>query len=77
MSPGLSEAYARDGVVCLPGVLDADPPRDPKALPDPVLLWRGRRVRSREGGAGPRIAGFHDRMKAGDPFRHPGFLKLV
>ena len=31
----------------------------------------------REGGAGPRIDGFHDRMKAGDPFRHPGFLRLV
>ncbi len=31
----------------------------------------------REGGAGPRIAGFPDRMKAGDPFRHPGFLRLV
>lgn len=31
----------------------------------------------REGGAGPRLAGFHERMKAGDPFRDPRFLKLV
>lgn len=31
----------------------------------------------REGGAGPRVAGFHERMKAGDPFRDPGFLKLA
>ena len=30
----------------------------------------------REGGAGPRVSGFHDRMKAGDPFRHESFLKL-
>jgi ectoine hydroxylase-related dioxygenase (phytanoyl-CoA dioxygenase family) len=31
----------------------------------------------REGGAGPRVAGFHDRMRAGDPFRDPSFLKLA
>jgi hypothetical protein len=30
----------------------------------------------REGGAGPRVKDFHDRMQAGDPFRHPSFLKL-
>jgi ectoine hydroxylase-related dioxygenase (phytanoyl-CoA dioxygenase family) len=30
----------------------------------------------REGGAGPRIKGFHERMAAGDPFRDPSFLKL-
>jgi hypothetical protein len=30
----------------------------------------------RVGGAGPRIAGFHDRMRAGDPFRDPSFLQL-
>ena len=30
----------------------------------------------REGYAGPRIAGFHDRMAHGDPFRDPSFLKL-
>jgi hypothetical protein len=31
----------------------------------------------REGGAGPRLSDFHDRMKAGDPFRDPRFLKLA
>ena len=30
----------------------------------------------REGGAGPRVEGFHQRMKAGDPFRDPAFLRL-
>jgi len=30
----------------------------------------------REGHAGPRIAGFHERMTPGDPFRDPSFLKL-
>lgn len=30
----------------------------------------------REGGAGPRVAGFHERMRAGAPFRDPSFLKL-
>ena len=30
----------------------------------------------REGGAGPRVAGFHERMTAGAPFRDPSFLKL-
>ena len=31
----------------------------------------------REGGAGPRVRGFHERMKAGDPFRDPAFLQLA
>jgi ectoine hydroxylase-related dioxygenase (phytanoyl-CoA dioxygenase family) len=31
----------------------------------------------REGGAGPRVEGFHQRMKAGDPFRDPAFLQLA
>lgn len=31
---------------------------------------------AREGGAGPRIAGFHDGMQTGAPFRHPSFLQL-
>jgi ectoine hydroxylase-related dioxygenase (phytanoyl-CoA dioxygenase family) len=31
----------------------------------------------REGGAGPRVAGFHERMTAGQAFRHPSFLKLA
>jgi ectoine hydroxylase-related dioxygenase (phytanoyl-CoA dioxygenase family) len=31
----------------------------------------------REGGAGPRVSGFHERMRAGEPFRDPGFLKLA
>lgn len=30
----------------------------------------------REGGAGPRVPGFHERMTAGAPFRDPSFLKL-
>jgi ectoine hydroxylase-related dioxygenase (phytanoyl-CoA dioxygenase family) len=30
----------------------------------------------REGGAGPRVSGFHERMRAGEPFRDPSFLKL-
>lgn len=30
----------------------------------------------REGGAGPRLSNFHDRMKAGAPFRDPRFLQL-
>lgn len=30
----------------------------------------------RPGPAGPRVAGFHDGMTAGDPFRHDSFLKL-
>ncbi len=30
----------------------------------------------REPGAGPPIRGFHQRMKAGDPFRDPSFLRL-
>jgi ectoine hydroxylase-related dioxygenase (phytanoyl-CoA dioxygenase family) len=32
---------------------------------------------AREGGAGPRVAGFHDRLAQGDPFRDPSFLKLA
>lgn len=31
----------------------------------------------REGGAGPRVKGFHQRMAAGDPFRDPHFPKLT
>ena len=31
----------------------------------------------REGGAGPRVTGFHERMTAGEPFRDPSFLKLA
>jgi ectoine hydroxylase-related dioxygenase (phytanoyl-CoA dioxygenase family) len=30
----------------------------------------------REGGAGPRVRGFHETMHAGAPFRHESFLKL-
>ena len=30
----------------------------------------------RVGGAGPRIEGFHERKRQGDPFRDPAFLKL-
>lgn len=30
----------------------------------------------REGGAGPPIRGFHQRLRAGDPFRDPSFLRL-
>jgi hypothetical protein len=30
----------------------------------------------REGGAGPRIAGFHQRLRTGDAFRDPSFLRL-
>ncbi|HEX5262677.1 MAG TPA: hypothetical protein VFW13_04070, partial [Phenylobacterium sp.] len=32
---------------------------------------------AREGGAGPRVADFHERMRQGDPFRDPSFLKLA
>jgi ectoine hydroxylase-related dioxygenase (phytanoyl-CoA dioxygenase family) len=32
---------------------------------------------AREGGAGPRVAGFHERMAQGAPFRDPSFLKLA
>lgn len=31
----------------------------------------------REGGAGPRLSAFHDRLQAGDPFRDERFLKLA
>jgi ectoine hydroxylase-related dioxygenase (phytanoyl-CoA dioxygenase family) len=31
---------------------------------------------AREGGAGPRLSDFHDRMTQGAPFRDPRFLKL-
>lgn len=31
----------------------------------------------REGGAGPRVTGFHERMTQGAPFRDPSFLKLA
>lgn len=31
----------------------------------------------REGGAGPRVEGFHQRMIAGAPFRDPAFLQLL
>ena len=31
----------------------------------------------REGGAGPPIRGFHERLRKGDPFRDPAFLKLL
>ncbi len=31
----------------------------------------------REGGAGPPVKGFHQRMKAGDRFRDPSFLQLL
>ena len=30
----------------------------------------------REGGAGPRVKGFHEAMTAGAPFRHESFLRL-
>ena len=30
----------------------------------------------RDGGAGPPIKGFHQRLRAGEPFRDPAFLKL-
>lgn len=30
----------------------------------------------REGGAGPRVKGFHERMSPGAPFRHESFLRL-
>ena len=32
---------------------------------------------AREGRAGPRIAGFHERMRPGAPFRDPSFLRLA
>jgi len=32
---------------------------------------------AREGHAGPRIKGFHERMRAGDPFRDASFLRLA
>ena len=32
---------------------------------------------AREGGAGPRVEGFHQRLSQGDPFRDPSFLKLA
>jgi ectoine hydroxylase-related dioxygenase (phytanoyl-CoA dioxygenase family) len=32
---------------------------------------------AREGGAGPVVRGFHDRMTQGAPFRDPSFLKLA
>lgn len=32
---------------------------------------------ARDGGAGPPISGFHQRMKTGDRFRDPAFLKLL
>ena len=32
---------------------------------------------SRPGRAGPRVDGFHARMRSGDPFRDPSFLKLL
>lgn len=31
----------------------------------------------RPGRAGPRVEGFHERMRAGEPFRDPSFLKLA
>jgi ectoine hydroxylase-related dioxygenase (phytanoyl-CoA dioxygenase family) len=31
---------------------------------------------AREGHAGPRVLGFHQRMQTGDPFRDPSFLQL-
>ena len=31
---------------------------------------------ARDGRAGPAIKGFHDRVRTGDPFRDPAFLKL-
>ena len=30
----------------------------------------------RPGGAGPRVSGFHQRLRQGDPFRDPSFLQL-
>ena len=32
---------------------------------------------AREGGAGPVVRGFHERMTPGAPFRDPSFLKLA
>jgi hypothetical protein len=32
---------------------------------------------ARDGGAGPPISGFHQRMKTGDRFRDPAFLRLL
>ena len=31
----------------------------------------------REGPAGPPVPGFHERLRSGDPFRDPAFLRLV
>ena len=31
----------------------------------------------RDGHAGPRLPGFHERMRTGEPFRDPSFLKLA
>jgi hypothetical protein len=40
------------------------------------FFGRGAVYEPRPGPAGPRIEGFHGTMNVGDPFRHPGFLKL-
>ncbi len=131
----LAEAYARDGVVHIPGALDGaalaeaesayswsltHPRSSMPRLPDieadrgawDIVSWAvepgdlivfhprllhggaptrpGKRRRTltlrffgedavyepREGGAGPRAPGFHERMTAGAPFRDPSFLKL-
>ena len=40
------------------------------------FFGRGAVYDPREGGAGPPIKGFHQRLRAGDPFRDASFLKL-
>jgi ectoine hydroxylase-related dioxygenase (phytanoyl-CoA dioxygenase family) len=41
------------------------------------FFGRGAYYDKRTGPAGPRIEGFHQRMRQGDPFRDPSFLQLL
>ena len=68
-----------DLIVFHPAVLHGGAPTRPGARRRTLTLrFFGDRAiyDPREGGAGPRVAGLHERMKAGEPFRDPSFLKL-
>lgn len=68
-----------DLVVFHPAVLHGGAPTRPgKRRRTLTLRFFGADVKyaARVGGAGPRVKGFHDRKRTGDPFSDPAFLKL-
>lgn len=68
-----------DLIVFHPALLHGGAPTQPGARRRTLTLrffGRDAVYDPREGGAGPRVKGFHERMRPGDPFRDPAFLRL-